>query len=178
MRGRKRIDTPTKNDSEPVLCETEAMTEASPTPSIRSRKAKPKQALPFIEPSEPHTIDPSLSEEELSQASRKRWIELDSLGSKKLLDYFHAGKPANLSAGDLRNLMVSAAVARDKAYPKGNDFGMQIHLPAKLLKHLWVGKIIRPAPVDKPVNRESISESSEPSVKPNESERAELDELT
>lgn len=80
------------------------------------------------------TIPPDLSPDDLQKLSQDDWRYLEAKSRKVLKSLLSRTTGTNVNAKELADIMRSAAMAKDKAYPDSSTSGISVTLPAKLLK--------------------------------------------
>lgn len=112
-------------------------------------------------------VPEDLSEEQLQELSRKDWRFIEAKGRKVLKGLLRSSSSKAINSRELVDIMRSAALAKDKAYPEEANSSLQIYVPAKLLKPIEQAIL----GVSKKHTRESISTKPEDSGSKDESER-------
>ena len=79
-------------------------------------------------------IPPNLNPEQLQELSQTDWRFIEAKGRKVLKGLLRSSTSKAINSTELVNIMRSAALAKEQAYPDSSKSGLSVNLPAKLLK--------------------------------------------
>ena len=112
----------------------------------------------------------SLTYEQKQELTRDDWVKVEK---KYRLRVHRFLRDPKTPARELNDLVRSAAIAYDKAYPDAGSTGILTYVPARLLKPIEQAIL----GVSKKPHRESFSIASESSVKTSKVKQTKMDKL-
>ena len=122
-------------------------------------------------PEQSQEISPtSLTYEQKQELTRDDWVKVEQKYRRRVHRFLRDPKTP---ARELNDLVRSAAIAYDKAYPDAGSTGISTYVPAKLLKPIEQAIL----GVSKKHHRESFSIASESSVKTSKVKQTKMDKL-
>src|SRR3990167_112630 len=79
-------------------------------------------------------IPPNLNPGQLQELSQTDWRFIEAKGRKVLKGLLRSSTSKAINSTELVNIMRSAALAKEQAYPDSSKSGLSMNVPAKLLK--------------------------------------------